>query len=132
MTDMFERAVKAKLRFSSTQGELSTEDLFDLSLTSLDAIAKKVNKNLQAAGEESFLPSTTTKASTNDNLRLDILKYVIDVKVQEQDDRKNRANRKAQLEQLKELANAKANEQLSQKSLEDIQKMIDELQAAGV
>ena len=49
---MFERAAKRKLRFTSSKGSLSVEDLYDLSLTSLDSIAKGVNRQLKAEAEE--------------------------------------------------------------------------------
>lgn len=130
----FERASRVKLRFEgSGQGQLAAEDLFDLSLTALDNIAQKVNKQLQDEGAVSFLPSTISKrptGSVHNSLRLDILKHVIASKVEESEAKKARADKAAMLNQLKELATAKTTEKLASQSLEDIMKQISELEAA--
>ena len=58
---MFEKATRRKLRFTSAAGLLSTEDLWDLPLTSatgkanLDDIAKALNRRLKDAEEVSFV-----------------------------------------------------------------------------
>jgi hypothetical protein len=44
---MFEQAAKLKLRFDAPQGRLATEDLYELNLNALDAIARKVNAQLR-------------------------------------------------------------------------------------
>lgn len=125
----FVRAARLKLRFETPQGVLSVEELYDLSLTSLDAMARKVNKQLRDEGEESFLSTSTRKPCTNNSLRLDILKYIIETKETEQDAKKARAERAATLANLKDLAATKANEQLASKSLDEILKQINELEA---
>lgn len=129
--ELFEKALRNKLRFEgSGQGLLSTEDLFDLSLTSLDKMAKAVNKLLRDEGEDSFIPTTTPKRATHNDLRLEILKHIISVKVAAEETRKNRADTLARISTLKTLAEAKANEQLASQSLEDIQKQLAELSAS--
>jgi hypothetical protein len=125
----FEKASRLKLRFETNKGQVSTEELFDLSLQSLDTVAKMVNNQLRNEGEESFLPSTSSKAATHNTLRLDILKHVIEVKVREQEARKTRADNAATLARLKELALNKSDEQLAAQSLEEINKRISELEA---
>lgn len=127
--DNFEKASRLKLRFATHRGSLAAEDLWDLNLDSLDSIAKSVNTQLRNEGEESFIPSTTNKPSSNNDLRLDILKHVIEVKVAEKDKRQARAETLAKLAQLKELAQAKATEQLASKSLEEINAEIEKLVA---
>lgn len=127
--ELFEQASRLKLRFETNQGHLSTEELWDLPLTSLDTMAKKVNKQLRDEGEESFLPTTNAKAPTNNTLRLDILKHVITTKVTEQDNRRNKSAVVARIAQLKELAGMKANEKLASQSEEEILKQIAELEA---
>jgi hypothetical protein len=75
---MFEQAAKLKLRFDAPQGRLATEDLYELNLNALDAIARKVNAQLREEEVESFIPtSVKRKTATNNDLRLDILKHVI-------------------------------------------------------
>lgn len=126
--DNFEKASRLKLRFETSAGHLATEDLWELSLTSLDNLAQNVNKQLKNEEEESFLPSKSSKSPTYNTLRLNILKYVIGVKLEEQEAKKSRAEKLAALANLKELAMVKTNEQLASKSLKDIEKKISELE----
>lgn len=106
--NIFEQASRMGLTFPSKQGLLSTEHLWSLSLESLDTLAKGVNRELKASEEESFV-KTRTKANTELVLRLEILKRVIEVKLQEAEEKKGRAEKAAQLSLLREL---KANKQL--------------------
>lgn len=124
---IFEKASKAKLRFSTSRGQLSTEDLWDLSLESLDQIAVAIDKALETAGKKSFIGKRDT-TNTALELQLEILKHIIEVKLAEKDAKAKRVERNAQLAQLKELAASKSNEALQGKSLEEINKMIAELQ----
>lgn len=106
--NIFEQASRLKLTFNTNKGQLSVEHLWDLSLDSLDTLAKAVNRELKASEEESFV-KTRTKANTELVLRLEILKRVIEVKLQEAEEKKGRAEKAAQLSLLREL---KANKQL--------------------
>ena len=74
---IFEKASKAKLRFSTSRGQLSTEDLWDLSLESLDQIAVAIDKALETAGKKSFIGKRDTTNTTLE-LQLEILKHIID------------------------------------------------------
>ena len=124
---IFEKASRLQLRFASTKGSLSVEDLWGLSLESLDTLAKAVNKQIKAEEEDSFIGKKSSANSTLD-LKLDILKRVIEVKLIERDAQVDRAAKNAKLSQLKELALHKANEKLSSLSEEEINKMIKELE----
>lgn len=78
---MYKKAAQLKLRFPSTKGNLTVEQLFDLPLTSesrdsLNSIAITVNKELKQSSEESFV-TTVSPTNTLLQLRLDILKDVI-------------------------------------------------------
>ena len=64
---MFEKAARLKLRFDTSKGLVTVEDLFDLPLTvrnggaSLDNIAKGIARLIRETETESFV-LTTTKA----------------------------------------------------------------------
>ena len=127
MSNIFETASKIKLRISTGRGLLSVEDLWDLSLESLDTIAISVNKELKANQEESFI-GKKTKANDILELKLEILKHIITVKLAEKQAKAQRAERNAKLAQLRELAISKQNEALAGSSLEEINNMIAELE----
>jgi len=63
---MFEKASRSKLRFMSTKGLLTVEDLWDIPLTSkngvsLDDIAKSLHKQIKESEETSFVEEVSKK-----------------------------------------------------------------------
>ena len=85
---IFERASRAKLRFESPVGDLTTEQLWDLPLTSvkserpnLDAIARAVNRELKSIEEGSFVELKPDPRKSALELKLDVAKRVIEVKL---------------------------------------------------
>lgn len=137
--NMFEVATKLKLRFSTPQGLLSVEDLWDLPLKSntanranLNDVARGINTQLKDAAEsESFVPEE--KTSNNDvhvktlQVMLDLVKHIIAVKVQERDAARI-AREKAETKQKLMSALADAQDaSLKSKTPEEIQAMIDAL-----
>jgi hypothetical protein len=129
---IFEQASRLQLRFVTSKGHVSTEELWDLNLQSLDTIAKAVNRELKSSQEESFIgtPTTANKATKQQELRLSILKHVIAVKQEEEAASKSRAAKRAQLATLKQLAEHKAGQAMEAKSLEEINAMITELESS--
>ena len=131
-TSIFEKASKQKLRFETSKGFISTEQLWDLPLQSntgkvnLDDLAKEVSAKLKESEVESFV--TKGKASnTDDKLRLDILKHVIDVRVTEKEALSNqRANAERKRLLLDVLAEKRA-ANLSNLTEEQIQAELDSL-----
>ena len=123
----FEQASRLKLRFTTTKGQLSVEDLWELSLDSLDTIAKAVNRQLKASEEDSFV-KVRTRTNTEDTLRLEILKRVIEVKLQEAEEKKNRTEKAAQLALLRELKANKALQELQSLTSAEIESRIAALE----
>jgi len=92
--NIFEQATKQGLRFPSIVGELSTEQLWDLPLTSrslterppsLDAIARAVHAELKDKEEVSFVDIKPDPRKAELELQLEILKHIIQVKKDERD-----------------------------------------------
>lgn len=127
INNKFVDATRRKLRFNTTKGQLSVEELWDLSLQSLDAIAKAVNRQLKASEEESFIPTVSKRKDAESELSLDILKYIIGVKVEERDAEKARVEKREKAARLKELLAQKRDAELTGKSAEEIEKMLQEL-----
>lgn len=83
--NLFEIAARRKYRFPSTRGELTIEQLFDLPLTSrggfdLDTVARAVNSDLKALGEESFVQPASNVGRLELSRKLDLVKAVIEHK----------------------------------------------------
>jgi len=128
MENLFLEASRRKLRFETNKGQLSTEDLWDLSLTNLDTLAKAVNKKLKEDSEESFI-TVRSKTNTELNLKLEILVFIIRTKQEEQEAAKNRLAKQAELSTLKELLVNKKMQELSNLTSEEIQAKIAALEA---
>lgn len=128
MSNIFEIASRRKFRFSFTKGEITTEQLWDLSLTDLDAVAKLVNANLKAITEDSFVKVTNNSASQRLlETKLDVLKHIIAVKLDELDQRQAASTRAAKRSTLLEALAAREAQELSQASKDDLLKQLAEL-----
>lgn len=127
MTNIFEKASKKAIRFSTTRGQITVEDLWGLSLPSLDTIAIATNKLLSAAGEKSFI-KTVNPQSTVVSLKMDILKYIIADKLEAEERGSKLASKNAKISQLKELITANSMKALAEKSPEELTKMVAELE----
>ena len=131
---MFEKAIKQKLRFDSVRGQLTTEDLWDLPLTSrnsfdLDTIAKAVNSKIKEAQEESFVKVRSNPAQDKLTLQLDILKYIIADKMQEAETKATTVARQQQRQKLEEVLASKQDDALKGLSVEELQAQINALKA---
>lgn len=129
---MFEKASRLKLRFDTSKGSLTVEDLWDLPLTSarnganLNDIAKGLNKACKDAGEEDFV-NNTTKTDAVLQLKFDIVKHVISVRLAENEAARMESARKEKKARLLELIARKQDKQLEDMSLENLQAMVAEL-----
>ena len=81
--DIFERASRGRIRFDSSRGELTTEQLWELPLTDradrpdLDKIARAVNGELKSLDEGSFVKMKPDPRKADLELKLEILKHII-------------------------------------------------------
>ena len=94
---MFEKATRLKLRFETKKGQLSTEDLWDLPLSSttgavnLDDIARALHLKVSTQTDVSFVnPAAKSPAAEREQLALDVVKQVIAVRLAEKRSRRRR------------------------------------------
>lgn len=128
---MFKKASRLKLRFPTTRGALTVEDLWYLPLTSvsgpsLDNVAIAANKEVKASGEESFVEQKSS-TSTVAVLKLDLVKEIIKVRLAEAKEYANAAAVRAKKEQILTTIARKDDEALEGKSREDLLKMVEDL-----
>lgn len=123
---IFEYAVRNKVRFPF-KGMISVEDLWDLSLINLDSIYKTLNKQVKQSEEESLL-SEKESVDTELEVQIAIIKYIVDVKKKEKEAKDKAAEKKAQKQKIMSIIASKENEALQNSSLEDLKKMLEELE----
>lgn len=126
---LFIKATRKKYRFDSSKGQLTTEDLWDLSLESLDRIAVALDDKIQKAGRKSFI-NKTTNTLTEDTAKLDILKYVIETKQEDAARRMENQARAKERQFLEDLLKNKQMETLSAMSEKEIADRLAAINAA--
>lgn len=129
---IFEQASRGKLRFPSSKGELTVEQLWDLPLQSkngfdLDSVAKTVNTELKSMTEESFVSISINPASGVLALKLDVVKHIIAVRLAENEIVRQRTAKLAERAKLLDILADKQDEQLKALSPEEIKKRLEEL-----
>ena len=120
---MFENALKNGFRYPSNKGLITTEDLFCLSLNDLNEIAKKINKLIKDSEEESFIPGPNFN-NNNDSKRLDIVKYIINLKINEQNAKMIEKSNAEKRQRILEIINKKDEESLENMSKEELEKLL--------
>lgn len=122
---MFDKATRLKLRFNSNKGQLSVEQVWDLSLNALNEMAKGLSRELKAASvdDEDFIGNNTSVDSQL-QLRFDIVKSIISTKLKERDDSLSAAEKREHNQAILELIKKKQQEELAGKSLEELQALL--------
>ena len=123
--NIFEYATRNKVRFSF-RGLISVEDLWDLSLTNLDFIYKELNKQSKQSEEKSLL-NIKTQEDELLNVQIEIVKHIVSVKLAEKEAREKASAKKAQKQKIMSIIAAKQDEALQNSSIDDLKKMLDEL-----
>lgn len=124
---MFEEATRKKLRFSY-KGNISTEDLWDLSVNDLNAIYGVLSKEKKENNPEDSLITVKTEVNETLELKIGIVKHVFTVKSKELAAKKDAADRRTRKRQLQAILANKQDEELKGKSADELKKLIDELE----
>jgi hypothetical protein len=122
---MFEKAVQLKLRFNH-KGLCTVEDLWDIPLESLDRIFKELNTKLKTQKEESLL-ETRSKEDEILDLKISIVKHIVEVRLSEQKAHKDLAAKLAKKQKLLGIIAEKQDDALRDLSVDDLTKLVDDL-----
>ena len=123
---MFETAVRNKMRFPY-KGQISVEDLWDLDVNALDGVFKTLNSKVKVSQEESLL-RTRSKESEELMVQIEIVKYIVSVKLAEAEARKNAEANRAKRQQILGILADKQESDLKNKSPEELQEMLAALE----
>ena len=130
---MFEKASRLKLRFDTNKGMLSVEDLWDLPLMSatnkvnLDDIARSLHRQLKNDDDVSFV-NLDRKSDKVVQLKFDVVKYIIEVRLAEADAAKITRENREKKDRLLQLIAERQDDDLKNMPLDDLKKMVAELQ----
>ena len=123
--NVFEIATKEKYRFPY-KGQISVEDLWDLSLTSLDNIFKTLNRQAKANREESLLESKSKEDETLEN-QIAIVKHIVAMKQEEIAARADAKANKEKREKIMAILADKKDAALKEMSVDELEKMLAEM-----
>lgn len=123
--NIFEKAIRIKLRVESNRGLLTVEDLWDLKVEELDTLYRKFKKEARDAEEESLI--NPVKADERLNLKIEVLKHVVTVKLTEREAATKRAETNRKKAELLELIKSKENSAMAEKSLDELMEMYNAL-----
>ena len=123
--ELFINATRANYLFPF-RGMINVIDLWDLSLANLDSVFKTLNAEVKKSEEESLL-NTKSKEDEEISNKIEIVKYIVSVKL---DEKKKREDAKKNAEMRQRLLEIKAKRQdakLENMSDEDLDKALAEL-----
>lgn len=121
---MFEKALRKKLRFTTTRGSLDVESLWDLPLKELDALYGNLSAN-QDNQQKSLLEGNKNDPDTE--LAIEIVKHIVEVKLEELDASKKAAANRALKQRILGIIADKKDEELVGKSTDELMEMLNEL-----
>ena len=123
---LFEKASRLKLRFSSTKGLLTVEDLWDRTLQDLNTLAKSLNNALASTREEDFLEEES-KEDVKIRLSFDVVLHILKTKKDESEKRKKDLDKKAEKEKILNVLAKKQEASLENMSEEALKKKLSNL-----
>ena len=126
MENVLIEALKNKYRFEY-KGLINVEDLFDINLEGLDQIyrdLKKVENDLQS---DSLLDANENPLKKETENKINIVKNIFEIKVEEIEQAKIALAKKAQREKILAIIENKQDQELSEKSIKELRKIYDSL-----
>lgn len=124
--NIFEQATKKQLRFKTTKGIMTTEDLWTMDLPFLDTLARGLYKEQQDKNV-SFIGDTSAEDKVL-NLMFDIVKHIIDAKIEEREKAKEEQQNLARRARILEILADKREEGMRNKTEEEL---LEELKSLG-
>lgn len=122
--DLFALATRQKFRFPFN-GQISVEDLWDLSPAQLDRVYKTLKKDQKTSNEESLLVIRTSEDSVLD-AKIEMVKFIFDTKQAEKLAAVAKAEADAKKKHIRELIAEKKDKQLEALSVEELEKLLED------
>ena len=127
MTNMWLEALQKRLRFEF-KGLISTEDLFDLDMSSLDVIYQKLSKELREISGDSLLDNERADEIAWVQLKLDVVKHVFDIKKAEAEALRQKIANIEEKQRIMHIINEKENAELANLSIDELKAKLNDLE----
>ena len=120
---MYKKASQLKLRFETSKGSLSVEQLWSLSLTDLDTIAVSLEESVGKSKTKSFLDDKSLEDKVT-SLKFDIVFDVLTTKLELQEAKRKELQNKSNNEKIMRLIAEKQDSELQNKSIDELMAML--------
>lgn len=117
--NLFEIATRNRYRFTY-KGVMTVEDLWDLNVEALDAIFKALNRQKKTANEDSLLATKSAEDTELAN-KIEIVKYIVSVKLAEAERRKTAAANRERRQQILAIMAKKEDAKLENMDLAELE-----------
>lgn len=119
--DLFKIAAKKKYRFNY-KGYIGVEDLFDLTPEQLDEIYRSLKRKQKESAGESLLQASKEDVALSD--KIEIVKNIVADKLAAKAKAIKQAEKKAQMNRIREILHDKEDAALKDKSIEELEAML--------
>lgn len=126
MADVFMNATRKKYRFSTAKGNLTTEQLWDLPLESLDEIWQKINATIEDASRTSLL-SVRSNKNVELTEKAEVVKAIVEYKLAAAEKADKARQTKAEKERILNIIAAKQEQELASMSIDELKKRLETL-----
>ena len=126
MTNIWIESLKNKYRFEF-KGLINIEDLFDLKLEDLDTIYRNLKKQEQELEGDSLLETKDNPAKAEIETKILVVKEIFNMKQAEIEANKRTLANKAQKAKILAIIENKQDQELSEKSIEELKEIYDNL-----
>ena len=121
--ELFKLAAKEKYRFPF-KGNIAVEDLFDLTTSQLDTVYKELKSQVKDSSDS--LLKEASKEDEELKNKIEIVKEIFKDKVKEKELKELALVEKQRKERIKELIAQKKDQDLADKSIEELEAMLGE------
>ncbi len=121
--DNFKKASQIGLRIATPKGLLSVEQLWQLNLEELNAVAVNLHDEYEASGKKSFLVKKSVKDATT-KLKFEITYDILETKMAEAEAALEAKENKEFNEKILDIIQEKEGESLRGKSIAELKRMI--------
>ena len=125
MSNIFEQASRLKLRFNTTAGSISTEQLWDMKEDSLITFEEQLTEVVEGYGKSTRRnKGRKTNQQTENELRLAIVTSILDTRIKEREEQAEIAETKAYNQKIMDLIAQKQETALGEKSIDELRAML--------
>lgn len=127
MANVWVECLKNKYRFEF-KGLISVEDLFDLKLEDLDLIYRNLKNEEKDLQGDSLLDTAKNPKIGEIQVKIDVVKAVFDIKQTDIKNAERALANKAQKDKILAIIEDKENQELSEKSIEELKEIYSNLE----